>query len=178
MNLQKIAVENGIEYSTIEIHSWDDAAKNPAGYRSNWERIEWAYNQKKRSVKFDKGTLIRDVVSFDGQYLVLLFQENTPFPEPCNLVVYTLEGQIHKIVCAPYMVSQEVIRYHQGNATVQGRFVGVANKKRTDGTQTMLVGIQDTIEYDNTGAFYFEGREFNPEMGKIGELIEVSLPLR
>jgi len=129
-------------------------------------------------IAVETGTLTGELVSPDGQYLVLVFQNSQQFPNPCNCVVYNLEGEVHRIICAPYMVSEEVIRNHNNDRFIQGIIGGVSNYKVDNGEFYMVIGVRDPKQYDNTGVSYGEVRQFNPETGEISSLLKVSLPLR
>ncbi|WP_128543284.1 hypothetical protein [Larkinella soli] len=140
--------------------------------------IEWHYHGQLIRIDIQNESLFREQVSPDGQYLVLIFYQNKQYPDPCNCVVYNPQGQIHRIVCAPYLVSEQAIAYHQGNRQVLGLIRGASIRKNATGEEVMFLGIYDPEEYYHSHAFYFESREFNPETGEIGPLLGVSLELR
>ncbi len=127
-------------------------------------------------------TLEGKIVSPDGQYLILIFRGSTNFPEPCNCVIYKLNGQIYKIISTPFMDNEEIIKWYQGHQNIkaiQGAiFSGGIRKNQQDEDIVFLNIWYKTIARSPYLEPYKEMREFNPETDEIGKIISWDLPYR
>jgi len=152
---------------------------NPAWRLSNIELAEWEYKNNIIQISIQKGTLVRDLVSPDEKYLVLVFRNNKQFPEPCNCVVYDLEGRVHKVVCCPPMANTEIIAMNAENKAKLGNIMGCGVMNNGRGEEVMAIGIWfEGIARSRYVEPYRESREFDPETGVLGDIISWELPYR
>lgn len=144
----------------------------------NWEKIAWEYNTKKVELNIEKGTLLDDFISLDGEFLILTFHRNSSqYSAPCNAVVYNREGQLVHHLCAPNLSNTEMIENHKGTPEMKGRFVrtGIYEFK---GKMEFMIGIEYTELHRPSAQPYSEARSFDPVTGEIGELLKWNLPWR
>ena len=170
-NVRSVAYVNGHKYDSLQ-----NFKGNPAWNIRNVEKIEWEYESNHYWIEFKKGVLIRDIVSPDCNYLILIFKENEQLPAPCNCVIYNKKGEIHKIICAPNLIGEWIKEFRKSDilpGVINGGMV-----KKIEGKEVVTLFIQDVQEYYKTGIYYYEARIFNPLTGEFGELIEWQLPFR
>lgn len=174
-----IAFVDGKKYSTLDFETWEEAKENPAAYSSNWAMLEWNILNNVYSITFQKGTLLRDIVSEDGKYLILIYRGNSDFPEPCNAVVYNLEGKVHKVVCAPYEPSDRLLGSYEKVSEIESCFYGASFQNTTDGSKKLTISFTyPNISMVPGAGSYMETRFFDPETGEMGQVFSSELPFR
>lgn len=172
--MEEININNfGFEYSILLEPSFKFGSWN----RQNAKSVKWEQNKKQIEIEVEYGTLIRDIVTPDGKYLVLIFKDNLQFADPCNCVIYNRDGEIHRIACASFLIGDWIKDFRKGESELIGLIRGGAVRKIGE-REIVTLFIQDAKEYYKTGIYYHEARVFDPETGKIGDILSWSLPFR
>lgn len=170
-NVKAIAFDGKIKFDSLQ-----DFKGNPAWNIRNVERVEWEINDYQYYIEFKKGTLIRYLVSPDGQFLILIFEGNMDYPDPCNCVIYDREGQVYKIVCAPKLIGNW-IKDFRNKEEIPGKITGGVVEE-IYGKKQVTLFVRDLEEYYQTGIYYYEQRVYDLATGEFGEMVSWQLPLR